>query len=145
MAAFLTFLWLWQSIMTKRNLGRKGLLSCHNSLILFHHKGKSGRSSSRSHGEMLSTDLLPKASSVCFLIWPGTTCPGLDLLPVRWAFHINHWWRKMPPQTCRKAVYYRHLLSWGSSSQMTVACFKLTKKLTRTDLTTSCTTQKVQR
>jgi hypothetical protein len=75
-----------QNIMTRRKLGRKGLIQ----LTLPHrcsspkegrtgtHTGQEleGRSWCRGHGGVLLTGLLPLACSACFLIEPRTISPG---------------------------------------------------------------------
>ena len=54
-----------------------------------------GRSWWRSHGTTMLTGLLPMACSVCFLIEPRTTSPGMAPLTMGWA---------LPDQSLRKGL-----------------------------------------
>jgi hypothetical protein len=73
------------NIMTKKQVGEERVYSAYTSTLLFITKGSqdwnSSRSGSRSwcrgHGGMLLTGLLPLACSLCFLIKPSTTSPGM--------------------------------------------------------------------
>lgn len=82
----------------------------------------------QSQGGMLLIGLFSVVCSACFLTLLRTPSPGVVLLTVGWALSHPLLIKKM----LHSPVWWRHFLNWGSSSQMTLGCVKLTK-ITSTD------------
>jgi hypothetical protein len=113
--------------MTKNQVVEERVYSAYTSTLLFFTKGSqdwnSSRSGSRSwcrgHGGMLLTGLLPLPCSVCFLIEPRTTSPGM-VPPTRGL--ITNWWNA--PQLDLMEVFPQ----LKCLSLITPACVTLTHK-----------------
>jgi hypothetical protein len=84
-----------KNIMTKKQVGEDGVYSAYTSTLLFITKGSQDWNSSRSGSRrqeliqrpwrVLLTGLLPLACSICFLIEPRTTSPGMAPPTRGWA------------------------------------------------------------
>lgn len=112
---------------TKNNLGK-------NRFASGWYWGKSdpepgGRSCSRDHGRELLTGFLSIICSACFLVSPMTTCPGVTLSPVNWAFPYQLLIKKMSSRLAYRPAFYGNIFSVRMipSSQMCWVCTKLTK------------------
>jgi hypothetical protein len=73
-----------------------------------------GRNWGRDHGRMLHTGLLSLACSLCFLIHPRTTCPGLIPPTVAWALPHQSLILKMSHRLACRPNWLQHFLNWGS-------------------------------
>jgi len=105
------------NVMTKNQVGEKGVYSVYTSTLLFITKGSqdwnSSRSGSRSwcrnHGKMLFTGFLTLACSACFLLEPKTTRP--EMVPPTMSYAFPSWSliEKMPYSW----ISWRHFLKGG--------------------------------
>jgi hypothetical protein len=99
--------------MTKSNLWGKEFVSASSSTSQFIIEGSRGRNWSRGRRETLLTGLFIVICSVCLLIAPGTTSPGVTLPTALWA---------LPHQPSIKKSHHRLAhwpVWWGAFSQLT--------------------------
>jgi hypothetical protein len=91
-----------------------------------------GRSRGWDHGGMLLTALFIMVTSTCFLIGPRTISPGMASPEMGWntpppPTHTQQSLiKKMLHRLAYNVILWRHFSIMFPSSQMTVACVKLT-------------------
>lgn len=94
--------------MTKSNLGRKGLILAYGSASQSITEGvragsqteQGPKADAEAMGGVLPTGLFLLVHSVCFLIYPRTTCPGVALPKMGWSSHIKVQSRKCSTTHC---------------------------------------------
>lgn len=116
----------------QKQIGEEMVYLAYTSTPQFITKGSQSRNSHREGTwsqellqkpwRVLLTDLLPMACSACFLMEPRITSPGMAPTTMSWALPHQSPVKKLP----YSLLLWGHSHSWGSSSQMNLACIKMT-------------------